>query len=85
MNKQKDRYTPFSGAMRMPVDQFCYKYGLNLKLVMHRMNTLYWEDFDALVIPQELGNTSADKIRRCLELKSKGWSNLNIKDRRDER
>ena len=81
MNKQKNRYTPFKGQMRMPVDEFCKKYGLDLKLVMHRMNTLYWEDFDALVIPQELENLSADKIRRALELKKSGWENDSIRQR----
>ena len=81
MNKQKNRYTPFTGKYRMPVDEFCMKYGLDLKLVMRRMNTLYWEDFDALVIPQELGSTSADKIRRILEMKKQNWDNKAIKNR----
>jgi hypothetical protein len=81
MNKQKNRYTPFTGKYRMPVDEFCMKYGLDLKLVMRRMNTLYWEDFDALVIPQELGSTPADKIRRILEMKKQNWDNNAIRHR----
>ena len=81
MNKQKDRYTPFSGEYRMPVNAFCKKYGISLKLVMHRMNVLYWEDFDSLVIPQELGDTSADKIRRALQMLDLGWSKESIKSR----
>lgn len=81
MNKQKDRYTPFTGKYRMPVNEFCEKYGLDLKLVMHRMNTLYWEDFDALVVPQQLGSLPADKIRRILELEKNGWTDDSIKKR----
>lgn len=73
MNKQKNRYTPFSGKYKMPVDEFCMKYGLDLKIVMHRMNVLYWEDFDSLVIPQNVGDTSADKIRRTLMCLNQGW------------
>jgi hypothetical protein len=78
MNKQKTRYTPFSGEYRMPVNLFCKKYGINLRLIMHRMNVLYWEDFDSLVIPQELGDTSADKIRRTLQLLNMGWKKESI-------
>lgn len=74
MNKQKNRYTPFAGDMRMPVNEFCEKYGLDLKVVMRRMNILYWEDYDALVVPQEFGDVTADKIRRALEMISYGWS-----------
>jgi hypothetical protein len=81
MNKQKDRYTPFTGEYRMPVDEFCRKYGISLKLIMHRMNVLYWEDFDALVIPQELGDMSADKIRRTLQLLDQKWDKKSIKKR----
>jgi hypothetical protein len=81
MNKQKDRYTPFKGAYRMPVDEFCNKYGLSLKVIMHRMNVLYWEDFDSLVIPENLGDTSADKIRRVLTLSEEGWNKPEIKKR----
>ena len=81
MNKQKDRYTPFTGKYRMPVNKFCHKYGLNLKLIMRRMNTLHWEDFDSLVIPQELGDTSADKIRRTLMLLDLNWSKESIQKR----
>lgn len=81
MNKQKNRYTPFSGKYKMPVDEFCKIYGLNLKLVMHRMNTLYWEDFDSLVIPQELGSIPADKIRRVLEMQKNGWKTDMIQKR----
>jgi hypothetical protein len=78
MNKQKNRYTPFEGKYKMPVDEFCDKYGLSLKVVMHRMNVLYWEDFDSLVIPQEFGDTTADKIRRTLQLIELGWSDSEI-------
>jgi hypothetical protein len=81
MNKQKDRYTPFTGKYKMPVNEFCRKYGISLKLIMHRMNVLYWEDFDALVIPQELGDTSADKIRRTLQLLDLGWDKESIAKR----
>lgn len=81
MNKQKNRYTPFSGIYKMPVDEFCEKYGLSLKLVMHRMNVLYWEDFDSIVIPQELGDTSADKIRRALQLLAQDWEKDKIGSR----
>jgi hypothetical protein len=45
---------------------------------MHRMNVLYWEDFDSLVIPQEFGDTTADKIRRTLQLIELGWSDSEI-------
>jgi hypothetical protein len=78
MNKQKNRYTPFTGKYRMPVDEFCMKYGLSLKLIMHRMNVLYWEDYDSLVIPQELGDTSADKIRRVLTMQAQNWNTESI-------
>ena len=81
MNKQKDRYTPFKGAYRMPVNEFCNKYGISLRVIMHRMNVLYWEDFDSLVIPENLGDTSADKIRRVLMLNDEGWSKAEIKKR----
>lgn len=81
MNKQRNRYTPFKGEYRMPVDVFCAKYGLDLKCVMHRMNVLYWEDFDALVIPQNLGDTSADKIRRALILIEREWDKETIMGR----
>lgn len=83
MNKQKNRYTPFTGKYRMPVDEFCMKYGLSLKLIMHRMNVLYWEDYDALVIPQELGDTSADKIRRVLTMQAQNWTTESINRRLD--
>ena len=81
MNKQKDRYTPFKGEYRMPVNQFCSKYGLSLRCVMHRMNVLFWEDFDSLVIPENLGDTSADKIRRILLLWDDGWKVEEISSR----
>jgi hypothetical protein len=81
MNKQKNRYTPFAGEYRMPVDIFCRKYGIDLKCIMHRMNVLYWEDFDALVIPQELGDTSADKVRRALIMLDSNWDNASISKR----
>ena len=81
MNKQKNRYTPFPGEYRMPVDMFCRKYGIDLRVIMHRMNVLYWEDFDSLVIPQELGDTSADKIRRTLQLLDMGWTKESISKR----
>ena len=81
MNKQKTRYTPFEGEYRMPVNMFCQKYGISLKLIMHRMNVLYWEDFDSLVIPQELGDTSADKIRRALQLIELEWTKESIAKR----
>ena len=81
MNKQKNRYTPFNGEYKMPVDEFCNKYGLSLKVVMHRMNVLYWEDFDALVIPQELEDTSAENVRRALMLIDMNWSNESISSR----
>ena len=77
-NKQKNRYTPFSGKYRMPVDEFCVKYGISLKLIMHRMNVLYWEDFDSLVIPQQLCDTSADKIRRVIVMQEQGWDTDSI-------
>lgn len=83
MNKQKNRYTPFTGKYRMPVDEFCMKYGLSLKLIMHRMNVLYWEDYDSLVIPQELGDTSADKIRRVLTMQEQNWTTESIARRLD--
>lgn len=73
MNKQKDRRTPFQGKYKMPVDAFCEKYGLDLKLVMHRMNVLFWEDFDSLVIPMALKDTSIWQVKRALNmLDSKG-------------
>jgi hypothetical protein len=81
MNKQKTRYTPFPGEYRMPVNMFCSKYGISLKLIMHRMNVLYWEDYDALVIPQELGDTSADKIRRALQMNETNWTKESISKR----
>lgn len=83
MNKQKNRYTPFTGKYRMPVDEFCMKYGLSLKLIMHRMNVLYWEDYDSIVIPQELGDTSADKIRRVLTMQAQNWTTESINRRLD--
>lgn len=81
MNKQKTRYTPFKGAYKMPVDEFCERYGLDLRVVMHRMNALYWEDFDALVIPQNVGDTSADKVRRALMLLNSKWTFPEISKR----
>lgn len=83
MNKQKNRYTPFAGKYKMPVDEFCQKYGVNLKVIMRRMNVLYWEDFDALVVPQELGDTSADRVVRTLKLVDMGWSDESIVTRMD--
>lgn len=83
MNKQKNRYTPFTGKYKMPVDEFCQKYGVNLKVIMRRMNVLYWEDFDALVVPQELGDTSADRVVRTLKLIDMGWSDESIVTRMD--
>ena len=83
MNKQKNRYTPFTGKYKMPVDEFCQKYGVNLKVIMRRMNVLYWEDFDALVVPQELGDTSADRVVRTLKLVDMGWSDESIVTRMD--
>lgn len=83
MNKQRDRYTPFTGKYKMPVDEFCLRYGLSLKVVMHRMNVLYWEDYDSLVIPQEVGDTSADRIVRILKLIDMEWSDESIMKRMD--
>ena len=48
---------------------------------MRRMNVLYWEDFDSLVVPTELGDTSADKIRRTLMLIQNEWEKEKICDR----
>lgn len=65
----------------MPVNEFCDKYGISLSCIMHRMNVLYWEDFDSLVIPENLGDTSADRIRRVLMLNNDGWNKEEIKKR----
>lgn len=65
----------------MPVNEFCRKYGLSLRVVMHRMNVLYWEDFDSMVIPQELGDTSADRVRRALIMLNSNWSKESIAKR----
>lgn len=81
MNKQKNRYTPFTGKYRMPVNEFCEKYGLSLPVVMRRMNILYWEDYNALVVPTDLESTTADKIRRSLQLINIGWDNASIGNR----
>lgn len=83
MNKRQTRYTPFKGEFKMPVDEFCQKYGLDLDTVMTRMNVRYWEDFDALVIPQNMGMTSADKIRRALMMMQMDWSDAHICSRLD--
>jgi len=81
MNKQKTRYTPFEEPYRMRVEDFCDMYGLDIKVIMHRMNVLFWEDFDALVIPQNVGDTSADRIRRTLTLLEQGWDYKAIQAR----
>lgn len=83
MNKRQTRYTPFKGEFKMPVDEFCQKYGLDLDTVMTRMNVRYWEDFDALVIPQNMGMTSADKIRRALMMMNMSWTDADICRRLD--
>lgn len=83
MNKRQTRYTPFKGEFKMPVDEFCQKYGLDLDTVMTRMNVRYWEDFDALVVPQNMGMTSADKIRRALMMMNSDWTDEAICRRLD--
>ena len=83
MNKRQNRYTPFKGELKMPVDEFCQKYGLDLDTVMTRMNVRYWEDFDALVIPQNMGLIPADKIRRALMMMQMNWTEKDIHNRLD--
>jgi hypothetical protein len=78
MNKQKNRYTPFDGAYRMPVNIFCRKYGLDLQTIMHRMNVLFWEDFDTLVVPVELGDITPRMIRIILKDLKNGISHQCI-------
>lgn len=78
MNKQKNRKTPFNGKYKMGVDEFAEKYGLDLKVIMRRMNCLFWDDFDAIVVPTELGDTSPDKIRRALKLVDNDWNDNDI-------
>ena len=83
MNKRQTRYTPFKGELKMPVDEFCQKYGLDLDTVMTRMNVRYWEDFDARVIPQNMGLIPADKIRRALMMMQMNWTEKDIHNRLD--
>ena len=78
MNKQKDRFTPFKGKYRMPINQFCERYGLNLQVVLHRLNVKYWDDFDALVVPQELGDAKVNLIARAIKRIDMGWTMREI-------
>lgn len=79
MNKQKTRYTARELVdFRMPINEFCLIYGRDLKVVMHRLNISNWFDYDALIVPTELGDTTPDKIRRVLTLIEYHWSDAAI-------
>ena len=82
MNKQKKRYTRgFPKAYKMPVDEFCTMYDRNLKVVMHRLNVSNWDDFDALVVPTNLGDTKPPLIKRVLRMLQMNWGDEEIAKR----
>lgn len=82
MNKQKTRYTKgMPKAYKMPIDEFCMRYGLDIKVIMHRLNITCWQDFDALVVPTSLWDTKPHIIKRALNLLNMGWSHKEIANR----
>ena len=82
MNKQKTRYTRgMPKAYKMPIDEFCMCYGLDIKVIMHRLNITCWQDFDALVVPTALWDTKPHIIKRALKMLNMGWSHKEIANR----
>lgn len=82
MNKQKTRYAKeMPKAYRMPISEFCMRYGRDLKVILHRLNTTCWLDFDALVVPTTLGDTKPHIIKRTLKMLNMGWSHKEIASR----
>lgn len=82
MNKQKTRYTKgMPKAYKMPIDEFCMRYGLDIKVIMHRLNITCWEDFDAMVVPTALWDTKPHIIKRILKMLSMGWGHEEIAKR----
>lgn len=82
MNKQKTRYTKgMPKAYKMPIDEFCERYGLDIKVIMHRLNITCWQDFDALVVPTSLWDTKPHIIKRVLKMLNMGWSHPEIANR----
>lgn len=79
MNKQKRRYTKgMPREYKMPLDEFCMLYGIDLKVIMHRLNITCWEDYDALIVPTSLMDTKPHTIRRALNLLDMGWKDDQI-------
>ena len=68
-------------AYKMPIDEFCMRYGLDIKVIMHRLNITCWQDFDALVVPTALWDTKPHIIKRALTLLNMGWSHAEIAKR----
>lgn len=92
MNKQKTRYVPFPAPYRMKLDEFCEKYGRDLKVVLHRLNVKFWDDFDAIVVPTDIASVvdgkvkndvEAHKIKRALSMINMGLSDGYIMRRLD--
>ena len=61
----------------MKLDEFCEKSDRNLKVVLHRLNVKFWDDFDAIVVPTTMAtivdgkvkdDVEAHKIRRALTM-----------------
>ena len=79
MNKQKTRYAKeMPKAYRMPISEFCMRYDRDLKVILHRLNTSSWLDYDALVVPTSLWDTKPPIIQRALILLERGWSHDEI-------
>ena len=85
MNKQKNRYTSKALPQQyiMPINEFCVWYGLDLKVIMHRLNITNWDDFDALIVPTDLLDTKPPTIKRALKLMEMKWSDAEIARRLD--
>lgn len=85
MNKQTSRYTPkyLPQQYVMRLADFCTWYDRELRVIMRRLNTKRWLDFEALVVPTELEDTTPDLIQRALKLINQGQQNAYIAKRLD--
>ena len=81
MNKKPDRKTPapFRGSRYdMKLNDFCEQAGIQLKVVLSRLNTSNWPDFDAILVPTEAKDVMPNQVRRILYLQNHGWSNAEL-------
>ena len=68
MNKQPNRKTHLTPAKyNIPLKTFCKKYNREEKVVMRRLNTKKWMDYDAIVVPTELGDTTPNIIAEAMK------------------